>query len=171
MDHIQKALSFTCAPSEPMDQRSLITESTSDLSLAEKQLPILPRYVRALSQFQQKCKALVRYWWAWELLAAAVSIIATINLIVVLAVNNGKSLQAPLFGYSQFSLNGLVAAISTVVRTSLLLVVGGALNQCAWNWFSIPISGGRPLRDLEIFGSASSDSFSSLKLLLRTRGK
>ena len=146
-------------------------ESISELDFPEKHLPILPRHVRALSLCKRKCKALIRYWWAWELLAAAISISATVILIAVLRVNDGQPLQAPLFGYSEFSINGLVAAISTVIRTSLLLVVGGALNQCAWNWFSSPMPVGRPLQDLEIFGSASSNSWSSLQLLFRTKGK
>ena len=141
----------------------------------EKRLPILPHHIWLFSKLKQGCKSLVRYWWAWEILAAVLSIISTIVLIVVLARNDGHPVQSLFLGGAQVTLNTIVAAISTIIRASLMVTVAGALNQSAWNWFSFPASmegrpSGRPLKDLDTFGYAAFDSWSSLKLLFKTRG-
>ena len=155
------------------------TSSVSDLghsALREKHLPVLPSHIHLYSKVKLWCKGLVRYWWAWELLAAALSIVATIVLIVILRINDGQPQQSFSFGAAQFSLNALIAAISTVVRASLLVATAGALNQSSWNWFLSPPRSNRsppskPLKDLDTFGDAASDSLASIKLLFRTKGR
>jgi hypothetical protein len=77
-------------------------------------------------------------------------------------------------GLTHVTLNTIVAAISTAVRTSLALAMAGPLNQSAGNWFAQPRRAGREscsrlLEDLDTIGDASSDSISSLRLLWRTR--
>jgi len=88
---------------------------------------------------------------------------------------DGRQQQTWTIGNAQLTLNTIVVAISTVMRSSLLLVVGGALNQSAWNWFAARTSGaepeGRPLEDLETFSEAAANSWNSVKLLYRTKGR
>lgn len=121
-------------------------------------------------------KCLRQHWWVWELCSATISIVATFVLITTLADADGRPLRAMSFGTTQFSLNSYVAAMSTIIRTSLLATVAGPLNQSVWNWFSLPRREegtqnplGRPLTDLDIFGNAAWDSWSSLQLIVRTR--
>jgi Protein of unknown function (DUF3176) len=118
----------------------------------------------------------VRGWWAWELISAIVCVVATVALIVPLARTDGSQQQSWEIGRTQLSLNALVAVISTVIRASLLLIVAGALNQSVWNWFATPLrrrhhEEGRQLKDLETFGEAAANSWNSVKLLYRTRGR
>ncbi|MCJ1479503.1 hypothetical protein MMC13_008189 [Lambiella insularis] len=69
----------------------------------------------------------------------------------------------------------LVAAVATVIRTPLLLVVAGGLNQSAWNWLAEKETSGdssrQALEDLEIFSEAAANSRNSIRLLIRTRGR
>ena len=109
----------------------------------EKKLPAVPIHIRYLSILSQGCKALVRHWWAWDFLAAGLSILAAIALIALLTKNNGQLQQPFWLGIIPVSLNVLVVAISTVVRTSLLVTVAGAFNQSSWNWFFIFIKRGQ----------------------------
>jgi hypothetical protein len=128
-----------------------------------------------LSQFKRLGEQFRNYWWPWEVFAATISIAATVALIAVLHSVNGHPLQSASFGDAQISINTVVAAITTIIRTSLLVTIAGPLNQSAWNWFSTPGKGnrnraGRPLKDLDIFGNAARDPWSSIQLLWRTRG-
>jgi hypothetical protein len=160
-----------------MSLYSTARSSSSDPSLTtlvEKELPVVPRHRRILFQITFVCKRLVRYWWAWEFLAAAMSITATIALIIVLREADGRAQRSFHIGAAQLTLNTIVAAISTIIRSSLMVTVAGALSQSSWNWFSSPRQGSlaqsaKPLKDLDVFGDASFDSWSSLKLLWRTK--
>jgi hypothetical protein len=119
-------------------------------------------------------RSISRRWWAWEIASAVFSLASTIVLVIVLATQNGKAQTTYKIGSTHVTLNTIVAAISTAMRTSLALAVAGPLNQSAWNWFAQSRRPGRhlrgrPLNDLDTFSEASSDSISSLKLLWRTR--
>lgn len=150
------------------------SSDSSLTTLVEKELPVVPGYRRILFQITFVCKRLARYWWAWEFLAAAISIIATIALIIVLREADGRAQRSFQIGGAQLTLNTVVAAISTIIRSSLMVAVAGALSQSSWNWFSSPKQGSlaqsaNPLKDLDTFGDASLNSWSSLKLLWRTK--
>jgi hypothetical protein len=141
-----------------------------------KKPPVPPWRTRYLTTFKRSWQSFVHYWWAWEFLAATLSLLATAALIATLVVTDGRPLQSMTFGSVQISLNAFVAAISTVIRTSLLVTVAGPLNQSLWNWFSSPKlekgaqqQSGKPLKDLDTFGNAAQDLWSSLQLLVRTK--
>ena len=103
---------------------------------ASKTAPAIPWYKRLLSFIGRTCMSIVEYWWAWEILGAILSIAATASLIAVLAYEDGRVQQPLPFGATTISLNTIVAALSTVIRTSLAVAIAGPLNQSAWNWFS-----------------------------------
>ena len=140
----------------------------------QKDLPLIPWHTQLLSKLKRSCKRLVRWWWAWELLASALSIAATIALIAVLWQADNNTQHSWIIGNTELTLNTIVAAISTIIRAALLVTVEGALNQSPWNRFSSPRKGtsepARPLEDLDIFAGAASDSWGSLRLLWRTKG-
>ena len=96
-----------------------------------------------------------------------------IALIGVLAGADQHKQKNWAVGGTELTLNTIVAAIGTIIRSSLLLAVAGALNQSAWNWFAARNrdieAEGKPLEDLETFSEAAASSWNSLKLLWRTR--
>jgi hypothetical protein len=143
-------------------------------SSVDKELPSLSKGCHIFARFRRACKHVVRSWWAWEILAGIVSLVAVGALMFVLVATDGQQQRLLQIGSLQVSLNTVVAAISTVLRTSLIVTVAGPLNQSAWNWFASPLSAHttthpRPLRDLDTFGNAAANSWSSMKLLWRTR--
>ena len=153
---------------------SLLSTDESARSTYEKPLPTVTRHAHLVTLIRHWCKGLVRWWWAWEVLATAISITATISLIIVLSQADGRLQKSWTFGAAQLTINTIVALLSTVIRAALLGAVTGALNQSLWNRFS-PSKGGasgpaRPLKDLDTFGGAATDAWGSLKLLWRTKG-
>ncbi|MCJ1323095.1 hypothetical protein MMC15_008447 [Xylographa vitiligo] len=144
-------------------------------SFSRKKLPTLPRHISIWARPRRGWRRWLRGWWIWESAAAGVSLTATVVLIALLAQADRRQQQAWAVGSTQLTLNTLVAAVATVIRTSLLLVVAGALNQSAWNWFAEKKKGkdssGQPLEDLEIFSEAAANSWNSIRLLFRTNGR
>jgi Protein of unknown function (DUF3176) len=131
--------------------------------------------MRSSDRTPPRWRRLVHGWWTWELIAAAVTVAAMLGLIDLLAQADRHPRQSWVIGGSQLTLNTLVAAISTVIRSSLLLLVAGALNQCAWNWFATRDAGeqpeGPPLKDLETFSEAAANPWNCIKLLYQTKGR
>jgi len=119
-------------------------------------------------------RSIMRGWWAWELIAATVSILAMAGLLAVLLYVDRHKQRVWNVGGTQLTVNTIIAAIGTIMRSSLLLVVAGALNQSAWNWFVCKRKDkefeGQPLKDFEIFSEAAANSWNSMKLLWRTKG-
>lgn len=110
-------------------------------------------------------------WWLFEVFAATISVLAMLTLIGVLHKYNGRVVQHLRLG---ITLNGLVAALSTICRTALMIPVTAGISQAKWHWFS-PNAGERQpearLRDLETFDSASRGTWGSLKLLWMMRAR
>lgn len=144
-------------------------------SLSRKKLPVLPRHVRFSTWVRGHGRQFVHGWWAWELIAATVLVTAMVVLIALLAKADQRQQQNWTVGNTQLTFNTIIVAIGTIIRSSLLLVVAGALNQNAWNWFASRTKNvtteGQPLKDLEIFSEAAANSWNSLKLLWRTKGR
>ena len=65
-------------------------------------------------------------WWMFDILAAAVSILATLALLGVLYAYNGRIVQELPLG---ITLNGMVAVLATISRTSLMIPVASGLSQ------------------------------------------
>lgn len=136
--------------------------------------PVLDLRTPAATEKNSGWERVIQHWWIWELIASAISLVAMIDLVAVLSKVDGRTQRSVMVGDAELTLNTIVAAFSTVIPASLAVMVAGALNQSPWNWFSSKRRGssqfGRPLRDLETFGNAANDSWSSLKLLWETKG-
>lgn len=108
--------------------------------------------------------------WLFELLAAVVSVLAMVALLGVLDGYNDRVVQILPLG---ITLNGMVAVLATISRTSLMIPVASGLSQGKWLWFS-PIKAlpnGRRLEDLRMFDNASRGSWGSLELLWRLKAR
>lgn len=102
-----------------------------------------------------------------ECIASGVSISGLVALIAVLAHFNHKVSQEIGHG---ITLNALVAALSTVIRTSTMDSIAEALGQAKWLWFGAARQRQvRHLTGLEVFDKATRGSWGSLLLLWRIK--
>ena len=81
----------------------------------EKPLPTVAPYVRLVSLLGGRCKGLVQWWWAWEVLATAIAIAPIVSLAVVLSQSDGCLRKSWAFGATQLTFNTIVAFLSTVI--------------------------------------------------------
>ena len=101
--------------------------------------------------------------WKYELLSMVVSVGALLATGAVLFAFDGK----PMTHWKAIAQpSTVVSALSTLAKSSMLMVVGQALGQLKWQHF-----GSRPRRliDFEIFDSASRGPWGALELLCRIR--
>lgn len=112
-------------------------------------------------------------WWSPEILSSTISLGCLVATVAVLRHYDGRGIQDLNLPYS-LTLNGIVAAISTINRVALMVPVASALSQEAWLWFAPsrhavtgPARG--QLRDLELSDAASRGAWGSLIFLLKAR--
>ncbi|KAI1105522.1 hypothetical protein F4804DRAFT_341127 [Jackrogersella minutella] len=101
----------------------------------------------------------ISWWWWWEILAIILSITCICGLGVLLA----KIDDAPLQSWSlPIQPNSLVAALITVAKASMMLVVASCIGQLKWRHFAVH---SRRLVDLQLFDNASRGPWGSAILL------
>ncbi|KAL8719255.1 MAG: hypothetical protein Q9225_003714 [Loekoesia sp. 1 TL-2023] len=103
-------------------------------------------------------------WWAGELLANLLSIIAFFAIIIVVHKYDGHPL--PRLPHD-VTLNFVVSTLATITKSTLLLAVASALGQFKWLWMS---SRPRRLQDLQVFDEASRGPLGAAKLLTSRTG-
>lgn len=101
--------------------------------------------------------------WVWEIAAAVFSLTCVVAIIVVLRTHQEKSLASWHFVYD-ITLNTLVALLSTLSRTALIVPVASCISQLKWIHL---VSSPHPLRELQIFDDASRGPWGSLELIWR----
>ncbi|EUC46608.1 hypothetical protein COCMIDRAFT_35835 [Bipolaris oryzae ATCC 44560] len=99
--------------------------------------------------------------WYWEFIAAIFSTACVIAVIVVLRKYEGKSLSSWRF-YHDITLNTLVALLSTLSRTALIVPVASCISQLKWIHL---VSSPRPLHEYQILDEASRGPWGSLTLI------
>ena len=101
--------------------------------------------------------------WKYELLSVVVSVGALLATVAVLFAFDGK----PMTRWRAIAQpNTVVSALSTLAKSSMLMVVGQALGQLKWQHFE---SRPRRLIEFEIFDNASRGPWGALDLLYRIR--
>lgn len=112
-------------------------------------------------------------WWIPEIFSSFLSVAALLSLVLVLRHYDSRGINQLNLPYS-LTLNGIVAAISTVNRVALMVPVGSAMSQEAWLWFSMAKQSKvvrSQLRDLEISDAASRGAWGSLVFLCKARSR
>ncbi|KAK8103196.1 hypothetical protein PG984_016342, partial [Apiospora sp. TS-2023a] len=106
-----------------------------------------------------KGKKPTSWWWWWEILATVLSIACMGGLIVILA----KIDNIPLpHWWLPIRPNSLIAVLTTVAKSSMMLSVASCISQLKWeHFFQQP----RKLLDLETFDEASRGPWGSATLL------
>ncbi|KAL8977611.1 MAG: hypothetical protein Q9205_006622 [Flavoplaca limonia] len=104
--------------------------------------------------------------WLPELFASCLAVLAFISLVVVAKEYDycgieATNLPAPL------TLNGLVALLSTLIRSTLMVPTGSALSQLVW--LSLIDENGTQAVHLEQIDAASRSAWGSLLYLLRAK--
>lgn len=104
--------------------------------------------------------SLLQNWqWKFEISLLFLSVCSLVAIIVLLAVEEGTTLDGWKF---YLSLNTVVSVLGTISRASLASAVGSCIAQEKWNWFRKRED---PLYLFDRFDSASRGPLGSFKLL------
>ncbi|KAI9051366.1 hypothetical protein LZ554_004413 [Drepanopeziza brunnea f. sp. 'monogermtubi'] len=109
--------------------------------------------------------------WQLEITASIISVVSLLGLIVLLSQFDGHEYRQWAW---KFTLNGVVAIVSTICHTALMVPIGSAISQSAWLYYFPADSEKVKVRDLEhfeTFNDASRGAFGSAKLLWQIRGR
>lgn len=106
-------------------------------------------------------------FWTWEIISLLLTIGLIVAIVVILSHFEGRPLPDWPFG---INLSTLLAMLSTILRTLMLVAVAEALGQLKWTWFSHPARSSstpmpRPLHDFHVFDRASRGILGSMRLL------
>jgi hypothetical protein len=101
--------------------------------------------------------------WQWEFTAAVFSLLCVVAIIIVLKVYQERSLSSWHFVHN-ITLNTVVALLSTLSRTALIVPVASCLSQLKWIHL---VRSPRPLWEMQTFDDASRGPWGSLELIWR----
>ncbi|KAJ5620237.1 hypothetical protein N7510_004221 [Penicillium lagena] len=105
--------------------------------------------------------------WMVETVSAFFAMISFTVLIVILKHYEGISPTA--WPFAGLTLNGLIAALATITRVALSILISSSLGQYKWLWYS-QVSP-RKMRDIDTFDQASRGVWGSVVLLWRLKGR
>lgn len=109
-----------------------------------------------------------RVWdWQWEFGASIFSLGCFAAIVGVLARNDTRSLASWNFVFG-ITLNTLVAVLSTLSRTALLVPVASCISQLKWIHL---VAAPRPLREVQVFDDASRGPWGSLELIWKLHAR
>ncbi|GAB7360670.1 hypothetical protein MBLNU230_g0549t1 [Neophaeotheca triangularis] len=101
--------------------------------------------------------------WQWEFVAAVFSLACVVAVIVLLIRFQDKALSSWEAPYDM-KMNTLVALLSTLSRTALIIPVASCISQLKWIHL---MHSPRPLREIQTFDDASRGPWGSLGLIWR----
>ena len=101
--------------------------------------------------------------WRWEIASALFSFLCVVAIIIILKVYQERPLSNWHFVHN-ITLNTVVALLSTLSRTALIVPVASCLSQLKWIHL---VRSPRPLREMQIFDDASRGPWGSLELVWR----
>ncbi|KAI0442941.1 hypothetical protein F4803DRAFT_575063 [Xylaria telfairii] len=101
----------------------------------------------------------ISWWWWWEIGAAVLSITSLVLLFVLLSKSDGRRLQSWSLPIQP---NSLIAVLTTVAKTSMMVPVASCLSQLKWRHF---IYQPRPLNEFQVMDDASRGPWGSFIFL------
>lgn len=108
--------------------------------------------------------SLLRSSWVWEVSSAALSIVCTTAIIVILIKADGVLLTSWPFPISP---NSLISTFLTLSKAALMVPVAACTSQLKWTHFR----NANRLSDLEVFDEASRGPWGALELIIRLNFK
>lgn len=138
-------------------------DSQPDYGEADQSSAVLPDPEDILPQRQERRSKLSKAnaTWFWEWCSITVSVISLIVVAVMLPLFNNKPLSRWPFAISP---NTFISTCITIMKTSILLVVGEGVGQLKWLYFE---KDSHAVNELEIFDRASRGPWGSLVLLFQ----
>ncbi|KAF2648544.1 hypothetical protein K491DRAFT_612578, partial [Lophiostoma macrostomum CBS 122681] len=103
---------------------------------------------------------LIRHW-RWELFTFALGTGAFVSIIALLFQYHGKAPPILPFGSVRVQLTAVIAALTQVAQSALLVPVASCIGQLKWTWFQRS----ERVIDLDRFDQASRGPDGSLRLL------
>jgi hypothetical protein len=102
------------------------------------------------------------FWVEWkrELLTYCLGTVGMILMLVLLLTFRGKPSSA---WKSKIQITAVIAGLSQLAQSALIVSVSSTLGQLKWNWFSYQR---RPIRDLDRYDQATRGPEGSLMLLV-----
>jgi len=101
--------------------------------------------------------------WVWRLELLLLFVSAGLFVSICLILDGYDNEQLPDWNTMGLTLNTLISILATFFRASIAVVTFEIIAQRKWNWISG--NGYRPLRDVELFDSASRGLFGCFRLL------
>ncbi|TID20949.1 hypothetical protein E2P81_ATG05579 [Venturia nashicola] len=140
-----------------------VTPTTSQSNTSAAVFPATPRSASPTLQ-QLRGSWISSSWWWWEIGAALLSMTSMLLIIVVLVKVQDKPL-----GDWHFSIqpNSLIAVLTTVGKTAMLLAVAESISQLKWLYFDRT----QPLVRFQEFDEATRGPWGAFVLICGTRGK
>jgi hypothetical protein len=105
--------------------------------------------------------------WRYQLAACLLSVLSFICLVIMACIYSTQPLTQ--WPSSIISINGVVAALTTVMKGALMIPVADTISQAKWAHFSHPVRGvpDPQLRDLGRIDQASRGAWGSAKWIVR----
>jgi hypothetical protein len=141
----------------------VITPTNSQSSATVGKLPASPITPTGPTR-QPRGRWISSWWWWWEIGAALLSMTSMLLIIVVLVKVQDKPLANWNFAIQPAS---LIAVLTTIGKTAMLLAVAESISQLKWLYFDRP----RPLVRFQEFDEATRGPWGAFVLICGTRGK
>ena len=103
--------------------------------------------------------------WAFEIAAIAVTLGALLAIIFVLYRENGKSVSSWTLAVT---LNTVIAALSTLARSTLAFALSACMGQLKWNWLHVRAD---QIQAWERFDGASRGPWGATRLFIWLRAR
>ncbi|KAK8073945.1 hypothetical protein PG994_004844 [Apiospora phragmitis] len=123
----------------------------------------LTRSFRPVDLYKMSCHlwhVLQDYWWLWELVTISMSFASMAAVVVILAVEDGKSLDDWVFPIQP---NSLISIFITLSKSAIMSALTGAIAQSMWTQFEQNLT---PLMRVEEIQEAGRGPWGSIKLLM-----
>ncbi|KAK4165481.1 hypothetical protein QBC43DRAFT_287649 [Cladorrhinum sp. PSN259] len=99
------------------------------------------------------------WWWWWEIGAMFISVFCMASVVIILAQIDDLPLDSWLL---PIQTNSLIAVLTTIAKTSMLVAGAGCLSQLKWRHFR---NGNQRLYDMQLFDDASRGPWGSFMFL------
>lgn len=119
-----------------------------------------------LGKHWERWKDLALNSWLYEIIAIMLSIMCLVAMIAILwAYDNTPQPEFP----RGITLNTITSVLATSCKAALLFVVGETIGQLKWVWYNK--ENRKPLRDVQLFDSASRGPWGSLNIIWSHKAK
>jgi len=126
----------------------------------------VPQHTNSKSLFPLLAETL--RWWGLEITACFVSVVAILVQVVVLYRFDGQTQDG--WPSTTLTLNGFIALLATLCRSSLMVSVAAVLGQLKWTGNGDRRKGNHNLTEYQLLDEASRGTLGSVQVLWKYKG-